>query len=120
MPDKCYTEDEARALLIGELARWTVDGGHLCRHYRTGGWKASLLLANAIGHLAEAAWHHPDLTVTYVGVAVHLVTHSAAGITDKDFELARLIEACVGWRPPAGSALPGTPDDPRTRYLRYD
>lgn len=112
MQENRYTEDEARARLTAELPDWAVDDGRLRRHYRTGDWKGSLLLANAIGHLAEAAWHHPDLTITYSGVTVHLMTHSAAGVTDKDFELARLIEAFAGWRPAAGSALPGAPGHP--------
>ena len=39
-----------------------------------------------------------------------LSTHSAGGITDKDFELARKIEDVVLWRPAAGGALDGTPN----------
>jgi hypothetical protein len=54
------------------------------------------------------------------GSSVDLSTHSANGITDKDFELARKIEDTVQWRPAAGSALEGTPDDPCFRYLYYD
>jgi 4a-hydroxytetrahydrobiopterin dehydratase len=42
-------------------------------------------------------------------VGVKLKTHSAGGITDKDFSLARQIEAAVLWRPPAGGALEGNP-----------
>ena len=51
-----------------------------------------------------------------------LKTHDAGGITDKDFELARKIEDVVLWRPGAeeGSALQGTPDDPRFKYIKYD
>jgi 4a-hydroxytetrahydrobiopterin dehydratase len=40
---------------------------------------------------------------------VKLSTHSAGGITDKDFELARKIEEAVLWRP-SGGALEGTPN----------
>ena len=49
-----------------------------------------------------------------------LSTHSAGGITDKDFELARKIEDAALWRPAAGTALTGTPEkfvrsgDPRS------
>ncbi len=57
------------------------------------------MLVNAIGYVAEAAYHHPDLTVTWAKVWVKLQTHSAGGITDKDFELARKIEDIVLWRP---------------------
>jgi 4a-hydroxytetrahydrobiopterin dehydratase len=79
------------------------------------------MVANAIGHLAEAAWHHPDLLVTYPAVTVRLSTHDAGGVTDKDFALAHRIEAFVQWRPTAdGGPLEGTPDDPRFLYVRYD
>ena len=44
------------------------------------------MLVNAIGYCAEAAYHHPDLSVTWGRVTVKLSTHSAGGITDKDFD----------------------------------
>jgi len=44
------------------------------------------MVVNTVGHLAEAAWHHPDLTVSYAFVIVKLCTHDAKGITDKDFD----------------------------------
>ena len=57
------------------------------------------MVVNAVGHLAEAAWHHPDMTLSYAWVEVRLMTHTAKGITDKDFELAARIEDVVQWRP---------------------
>ncbi|HSF47933.1 MAG TPA: 4a-hydroxytetrahydrobiopterin dehydratase, partial [Burkholderiales bacterium] len=74
------------------------------------------------GHLAEAAWHHPDLTVSYAFVIVKLTNHAAKGVTDKDFELAKKIESVIQWQPrQEGGALLGTPnDDPRFKYLKYD
>src|SRR5438876_985574 len=62
-----------------------------------------------IGHVAEAAYHHPDLSVTWGRVIVKLQNHAAGGITDKDFELARKIDETVLWRP-KGGALEGTPN----------
>jgi 4a-hydroxytetrahydrobiopterin dehydratase len=41
---------------------------------------------------------------------VKLKTHSAGGITDKDFALAKQIEAVALWRPPARGPLEGTPN----------
>jgi pterin-4a-carbinolamine dehydratase len=67
------------------------------------------MLVNAIGFYAEAADHHPDLQVSWGRVTVSLRTHSARGITPKDFELASLIEQAALWRPGAASALRGTP-----------
>ena len=110
-----FTEAQIATRLPQELPRWSFTNGHIERVFKTAGWKATLMVVNAIGHLAEVAWHHPDLAVSYASVTVRLMTHDAGGITDKDFELARKIEEVVMWRPgqQPGSALEGTPDDER-------
>lgn len=109
------TKVQIAARLQHELPRWRFEHGHIERVFKTAGWKASLMVVNAIGHLAEVAWHHPDLAVSYASVTVRLMTHDAGGITAKDFELARKIEEVVMWRPgqQPGSALEGTPNDER-------
>ena len=79
------------------------------RDFTTDGWPTTLMLVNAIGFVAEAADHHPDLAVSWGKVQVKLWTHSAGGITASDIELARLIEQTALWRPSGGaSALRGT------------
>ena len=120
--DEVYSTAEIEARLKDELPHWYLEDGWIRRKYKTSGWKATLMVVNTVGHLAEAAWHHPDLTVSYAFVIVKLVNHAAKGITEKDFELARKIEDTVMWRPQAspGSALEGTPDDPRFKYIKYD
>jgi len=115
-----YSEAEIEQRLKEELPHWYLEKGWIRRKYKTSGWKGTLMVVNAVGHLAEAAWHHPDLAVSYAFVIVKLMTHSAKGITDKDFELALKIEEVVQWRPGDGSALEGTPDDQRFKYLKYD
>jgi 4a-hydroxytetrahydrobiopterin dehydratase len=121
-PVTVYDEPQAAARLQQELPHWSLAQGQLQRVFKTAGWKGTLMVVNAIGHLAELAWHHPDLLVSYPSVTVRLTTHDAGGLTDKDFELARQIEAVVMWRPQRepGSALEGTPDDPRYAYLISD
>jgi len=121
-PDEVYGEAEIQARLAEQLPAWTYEDGWIRRKYKTSGWKATLMVVNTVGHLAEAAWHHPDLNVSYAFVTVKLMNHAAKGVTDKDFELARKIEEVVLWQPgaDAGSALEGTPDDPRFKYLKYD
>ena len=101
---------EVREWLEGNLPAWRVEDGHLVRTYTTKSWQLTLRLANTIGFLAEAAWHHPELTLSYPRLTVRLQTHDAGGITDKDFELARRIEAVVTWRPAPEDALEGTPN----------
>ncbi len=119
-PERTYSEAEIEARLREELPHWYYEKGWIRRKYKTAGWKATLMVVNTVGHLAEAAFHHPDLTVSYAFVIVKLMTHSAKGITDKDFELAKKIEEVVMWRPGEDSALEGTPDDPRFKYIKYD
>ncbi len=54
----------------------------------------AILFLNAVAHLAEAADHHPDLCIQgWNKLAVTLSTHSAGGITDKDFALIAQIAA---------------------------
>ena len=119
--EECYEEAEIKARLQEELPRWYLEDGWIRRKYKTAGWKATLLVVNTVGHLAEAAFHHPDLTVSYAFVIVKLKTHSTKGVTNKDFELAHKIEEVICWQPgKLGGALEGTPDDPRFKYIKYD
>lgn len=122
MKQRIYTMEEARERLAVELPRWYVQDGRICRRYRVAGWKASLMVTNAIGHLAEAAWHHPEICLSYEEILVRLITHKAGGLTDKDFQMARKIEEVVHWQPAKeGGALRGTPNhEPRFRYIDYD
>lgn len=120
-PDETYTDEEIEARLKEELPQWHLENGWIRRKYKTSGWKSTLMVVNAVGHLAEAAFHHPDLTVSYAFVTVKLVNHAAKGVTDKDFALARKIEDMVAWQPgKEDGPLDGTPDDPRFKYIKYD
>lgn len=120
--DATYLEEEIEARLKEELPNWYYEGGWIRRKYNTSGWKGTLMVVNTVGHLAEAAWHHPDLTVSYAFVTVKLMNHAAKGVTNKDFELAKKIEEVIQWKPgiEKDSALDGTPDDPRFKYIKYD
>ena len=110
-PVKVYTPDEIpEKLRTTGLESWYLEDGWLRRKVSTDGWPTTLMAVNAIGYLCEAAWHHADLSVTWGKVWVKLKTHSAGGITDKDFALARKIEEVVLWRPEAGGPLEGTPN----------
>ncbi len=103
------------------LPHWRHEAGAIRRTYRTFGWKSTLMLVTTIGHLAEAAWHHPELHVTYTGVEVALNTHDADGITALDFALAKKMEEVICWQPnKEDGILPGTPQTPEYVYIRYD
>ena len=92
---------------LSALPGWRYEGGAIRRVYATDGWRGSMLVANAIAFICEAADHHADLAVTWPRVEVALSTHSLGGISAKDFEVAKLIEAQITWKPPSGSSLKG-------------
>ena len=110
MAEDVVLDEAALKKALAGLPHWEIRDGWLRRKYSTPGWPHTLMLVNTIGYVAEAAYHHPDLSVTWAKVWVKLKTHSENGITDKDFELARKIEETVLWRPQEGAALEGTPN----------
>ena len=119
--EETYSEEQIKQRLEEELPLWHYENGWIRRKYRTHGWKGTLMVVNTVGHLAEAAFHHPDLTVSYAFVIVKLMNHAAKGVTNKDFELAKKIEEVVQWQPgKEDGALEGTPADKRFAYIQYD
>lgn len=111
--DVALTDPEI-ATRLKPLPGWTHADGALRRVYPTDGWRGSMLVANAIAFICEAADHHADVLVTWPKVSVALSTHSAGGITAKDFEVAALIERQVLWVPGEGSDLTG----PKKPFVR--
>jgi 4a-hydroxytetrahydrobiopterin dehydratase len=119
--ERTYSDEEVINRLKSDLPYWELKDGWIRRKYKTSGWKSTLMVVNTVGHLAEAGFHHPDMTVSYAFVIVKLMNHAAKGITDKDFELAKKIEDVIQWQPAKeDGSLTGTPDDPRFKYLKYD
>jgi 4a-hydroxytetrahydrobiopterin dehydratase len=119
--DQAYTTEQIRQRLAEELAHWYYEDGWIKRRYRTHGWKGTLMVVNAIGHLSETAFHHPDLSVSYALVVVKLMTHSSKGVTNKDFALAKKIEQVIQWQPGReDEGLEGIPAETRFAYIKYD
>ena len=106
--ERTYNETEI-ADKLAELPGWYLEDGWIRRVYKTDGWPTTLMLVNAIGYRAEAGFHHPDLSVGWSQVVVKLQTHSAGGVTRKDFALAHEIEDLATWLPEKGSPLEGFP-----------
>ena len=96
--ETAYLPDEITARLAVDLPKWHLVNGCIERRFETADWQGTLMAVNVIGYLAQAAWHHPELLVSYAAVTVRLVTHDADGVTDKDFELACKIDEVVVWR----------------------
>lgn len=74
---------------------WRLEGdGQLHAEFTFKNFRQAILFVNAIAHLAEVADHHPDLCIhDYKQVSIRLMTHSAGGITAKDFDLIAQIDA---------------------------
>ena len=109
MADDVILTDEQLAEELKSLPGWEARDGWLRRTYKTPGFSHTIMLVNTIGYLAEAAWHHPDLTVGYAQVTVKLQTHRVLAITPSDVELARKIHEVVTWLPADEAALAGFP-----------
>ena len=120
--ETAMSEAEVTSWLQDNLPSWRLEDGWVRRTYKTHGWKGTLMVIATVGHLSEAAWHHPDITASYAWVEVRLMTHSAKGITEKDLTLAKKIEEVVQWQPgKENTALEGTPEsDQRFAYIKYD
>jgi 4a-hydroxytetrahydrobiopterin dehydratase len=79
------------ATQIQGLPGWTIEGQQLTRTYEFSNFVESINFVNCLVEPAEAAGHHPDITVSYNRVTLSLTTHDAGGLTIQDFDLARTI-----------------------------
>lgn len=87
-PKQTLTTDEVRE---SGLEDWRQIMDVLRARFRTGDFATGLKLVDRIGEAAEAADHHPDITLTYPEVIVSLSSHDVRGITSRDIDLARQI-----------------------------
>src|SRR2546427_282930 len=86
------------AAVVAELERtpdWTRVGKTIDRTYRFQSFKEAMFFVNAVAAFAESAGHHPDIAIHGNAVTLSLWTHSAGGLTAKDFALARKIDAVL-------------------------
>ena len=70
---------------------WENNGKEITRLYKFKDFAEAMVFVNKVAGLAEAADHHPDIDIRYNKVRLTLSTHSAGGLTSKDFALARQI-----------------------------
>jgi len=69
-------------------ADWDRDGDEIVRTYEFDSYLDGVGFAAGAGGVAEDAWHHPEMTITWGDVEVRLTTHDAGGITENDIDLA--------------------------------
>ena len=70
---------------------WENNGEEISRTYKFKDFAEAMTFVNKVAGLAEAADHHPDIDIRWNKVKLTLTTHSAGGLTEKDFALARQI-----------------------------
>ncbi len=78
---------------LEDLSDWITSGQAISHTYKFNNFVEAIDFLNRLVDPAEALGHHPDLEISYNKVTVHLTTHDAGGITQKDFDLAYQIEA---------------------------
>lgn len=81
----------AEDVVAAGLDDWRELYGALHTRLNTGDFQSGLDLVTAIGAAAEAAGHHPDVTLTFPLVEVKLTSHDVGGVTSRDIDLARVI-----------------------------
>lgn len=78
---------------LAQLPGWSLEGDRITRSYRLGSHFAATAMVVHIAQVQEELDHHSDLTLGYHTVSLAVSTHSAGGVTERDLELARRVEA---------------------------
>ena len=95
MSPSAKLDDAAVARELAVLAGWRRDGEAIARAWRFADFKAAMIFVNGVAALAEKANHHPDIAVHYNEVTLRIWSHDAGGLTARDFQLARSIDAAL-------------------------
>ena len=85
------SDNEIRAGL-SDRPGWSLENGAICKRFAFDDFLGSVMFVNRITGAAEAANHHPDLSISWNKVTVTLVTHSQGGVTEADLAMAAAIE----------------------------
>lgn len=88
------SDDQVRGALV-QLPGWEREGETITRTFELATFPAAIDFVVRIAAAAESANHHPDLDIRYRRVRVVLTTHDAGGITGRDVELARAVDAAA-------------------------
>ena len=77
---------------LGARTGWTRRGNAITRTFEFPTFPDAIAFVNRVAEVAEKMDHHPDVDIRYTKVTCSLSTHSAGGITQKDFKLAEEID----------------------------
>lgn len=82
--DKRISRAEAEQR-VRDMSGWELAGDSITRQFTFAGFPEAVAFVVRLAFAAEAADHHPDLLINYKRVKVTYSTHTAGGLTDKDF-----------------------------------
>jgi 4a-hydroxytetrahydrobiopterin dehydratase len=85
--------DEEIAARLPECPGWTLEAGKLTCELRFDDFVQAFGFMTRVALAAEAANHHPEWSNVYGRVRIQLTTHDAGGISERDFALAKRINA---------------------------
>jgi 4a-hydroxytetrahydrobiopterin dehydratase len=74
------------------LPGWEYKNNAISKMFKFKEFMSGIEFVNKVAEIAEAADHHPDITINYTRVTFSCSTHDAGGVTEKDFKLANNIE----------------------------
>jgi len=78
---------------IGALGTWRIVNGKLHRELVFDTFVQAFAFMSAVALLAERMNHHPDWSNSYNKVVIDLVSHDVNGLSQRDFDLAKAIDA---------------------------
>lgn len=71
---------------------WNEENNSVYKEFKFSDFKTALEFVNKVGELAEKHNHHPDIELGWGRVKLTLSTHSEGKVTQKDRQLATLID----------------------------
>jgi 4a-hydroxytetrahydrobiopterin dehydratase len=80
---------------LKNLSGWVRDGNAIRKSFDFGKFADGIRFVDRVAVVADALDHHPDVDIRYTTITMTLSTHSAGGLTRRDFELAERIEQAV-------------------------
>ena len=92
---KALTEDQINVRLE-EMEGWEYSNGAIHTLFEFENFKEAFSAMTRIAFDAERLNHHPEWTNVYDKLEIFLSTHDADGVTEKDFELASIIDDLIG------------------------
>jgi 4a-hydroxytetrahydrobiopterin dehydratase len=85
------SEDEIESKLVG--LSWQRERDEIVRDWKFENFAEAIAFVNRVADAAEEANHHPDILVYgWNKVRLSLTNHSAGGLTDPDFEMAKVFD----------------------------